>query len=90
MTKCIQRGLSQADFLSKEMIILTPRQIEILTLMTSGKSNYEIAAKLYISPFTVKTHLQNIFKLINVSSRSQAIVWAVKNLKIWVRSILFA
>jgi len=59
---------------------LTRREREILVMIAEGASNCEIADKLFISRHTVKTHTHNIFKKINVSSRSQAASWAVKNL----------
>jgi DNA-binding CsgD family transcriptional regulator len=45
-----------------------------------GATNEEIGDKLCISPHTVKTHLYNIFKKINVPNRIQATLWAAKNL----------
>lgn len=59
---------------------LTDREKQLLALLTECKSNEEIAEALFISPHTVKTHLYNIFKKINVPNRLQAILWAAKNL----------
>jgi DNA-binding NarL/FixJ family response regulator len=53
---------------------LTDRQTEVLGLMASGKSNRDIAALLGLSEGTVKIHLTAIFKLLGVSSRTQAMV----------------
>ena len=64
---------------SKESL-LTPREIEILTMISIGAKNEEIADKLFISPNTVKTHIYNIFKKINVPNRLQAALWAAKHL----------
>ena len=63
-----------------EASILTPREIEILSLVAIGAKNEEIAEKLYISSNTVKTHIYNIFKKIDVPNRLQAALWAAKNL----------
>jgi len=58
---------------------LTAREIEILELITIGTTNERIAEKLCISKNTVKTHIYNIFKKIDVPNRLQAALWAVKN-----------
>lgn len=50
---------------------LTPRERELADLVFQGFSNREIAAKLFISLPTVKSHLQNIFKKLNVTSRTE-------------------
>lgn len=51
---------------------LTPREIEILEWVRNGKTNIEIGMILGISAFTVKNHLQRIFKKMNVTNRAQA------------------
>jgi len=59
---------------------LTDRETEILSLISAGAKNDQIAEELCISPNTVKTHIYNIFKKIRVPNRLQAALWAVKNL----------
>ena len=61
--------------------LLTRRELEILALAGSGATNDEIAAQLCISPHTVKTHIYNIFKKIDVPNRLQATLWAANNLR---------
>ncbi|MFZ1983483.1 MAG: response regulator transcription factor [Desulfatitalea sp.] len=51
---------------------LTARQKEILELVTTGRSNQEIAQKLHVSPHTIKTHIYAIYKKLNVRSRLEA------------------
>jgi DNA-binding NarL/FixJ family response regulator len=61
---------------------LTSREIEVLLLITDGMINKEIAKKLYISEKTVKNHISNIFKKLDVNDRTQAAIYAIKhNLK---------
>jgi len=58
---------------------LTSREIEVLKLIAEGLLNKEIAARLYISEKTVKNHVSNIFKKLNVYDRTQAAIYAIKN-----------
>ena len=58
---------------------LSDREIEVLKLVASGLENAEIAAKLYISPKTVKNHLSNIFMKLQLENRIQAAVYAVRS-----------
>ena len=59
--------------------ILTKRELEVLKLLAEGLFNKEIAYQLSISEKTVKNHVSNIFKKIEVSDRTQAAVYAIKN-----------
>lgn len=63
-----------------EIEALTGRQKAILSLIASGASNQSIADTLCISTHTVKTHIYNIFRKIDVPSRTQAALWAAKHL----------
>ena len=58
---------------------LTDRELEVLILVAKGMFNKEIGITLDISERTVKNHLSNIFKKIEVSDRTQAAVFAIKN-----------
>ena len=54
--------------------VLTPRQREVLALLAEGKSNKAIATELGLSPGTVKVHMTRIFKSLNVSNRTEAVI----------------
>ena len=58
---------------------LTKRELEVLKNLSIGMYNKEIAEKLDISERTVKNHISNIFKKIEVTDRTQAAVFAIRN-----------
>lgn len=58
---------------------LTRRELEVLIQVAKGMFNKEIAIALNISERTVKNHISNIFKKIDVSDRTQAAVFAIRN-----------
>lgn len=58
--------------------MLTTREREILALLADGLANKQIAARLGISPNTVKTHLELLFEKLGVSSRAEAVASGVK------------
>ncbi len=74
-----QRLEEKNNFLNNQEDALTKREIEVLKLLAEGLFNKEIAYMLSISEKTVKNHVSNIFKKINVSDRTQAAVYAIKN-----------
>lgn len=60
-------------------VMLTDREKEVLQEMSYGKRNVEIAAALYLSEGTVKTHVHSILQKIGVDDRTQAVVWAFRH-----------
>jgi len=75
---CIPQALMQKLVTGISSETLTDREAEVLQLLADGKSNKEIGAKLFISEFTVKGHLRNIFTKLNVLSRTEAISAATR------------
>jgi DNA-binding CsgD family transcriptional regulator len=62
-----------------EMHGLSPRELEVLRLLASGRTNRDIAAKLVVSEHTVARHVQNIFAKLGVSSRTAATAFAFEH-----------
>lgn len=58
---------------------LTARELEILQLIVDGKSNREIGKSLFISEKTVKNHITNMLRKLNLSDRTQAAVFAIRH-----------
>ena len=52
---------------------LTHREAEILRLVAQGYTNREVAARLYISPLTIRTHLEHIYEKLGVGNRTEAV-----------------
>jgi DNA-binding NarL/FixJ family response regulator len=57
---------------SAKLEILTPREMEVMALISHSMTNEEIADKLFLSPKTVKTHLRNIFEKAGIRNRVEA------------------
>jgi LuxR family transcriptional regulator of csgAB operon len=73
-------GISSDSFKVRERKSLTHREIQIVSLLASGAGSKDIADILAISDNTVRSHLYNIFRKINVSNSVQAANWGVNNL----------
>ena len=58
---------------------LTPREVDVLALITQGLSNQEIAEQSYLSINSVKTYIRSAYRRIGVTSRSQAVVWCLQH-----------
>jgi NarL family two-component system response regulator LiaR len=70
--------LSQAKERDRRAETLTAREIEVLQLLAFGHTNRDIAERLYISPDTVKTHLEHIFEKLGASDRTAAVAEALR------------
>ena len=68
-----------APAVASELNKLSPREREILTFIARGNSNKEIARELDLAESTVKIHVQNILRKLNLTSRVQAAVFAVEH-----------
>lgn len=79
LTPALNAGLASKTMIDDKVNELTRREVEVLKLIAEGLFNKEIAATLDISERTVKNHVSNIFKKIDVSDRTQAAVFAIKN-----------
>jgi DNA-binding NarL/FixJ family response regulator len=57
---------------------LSSREAQVISLVRDGMTNQQIAERLELSPLTVKNHIQNILRKLEVSNRAQAVAKAVK------------
>ena len=58
---------------------LTERELEVLRLIAQGMSNKEIAAKIFVAEWTVRTHVSNILGKLHLASRTQAALYALRS-----------
>lgn len=79
MMPLLNANMQEKSNVKKKISELTRREIDVLKMIASGSFNKEIASTLNISERTVKNHVSNIFKKIEVSDRTQAAVFAIKN-----------
>ncbi|MBW0177394.1 response regulator transcription factor [Sediminibacterium sp.] len=76
MEKIVYRDTSLPFELNQKLVYelgISSREMEVLQLMATGLSNQEIAAQLFVSPNTIKTHLARLFEKLDVGKRVQAI-----------------
>ncbi len=71
------------EFVLHAPVPLTAREMDVLQLLSEGLSNKEIAAALHLSPRTVNFHLDNIYSKLGVGSRTEAVIYALR--QGWVR-----
>ena len=79
LVPALNNRLVSRDIDKEKINSLTKRELEVLIEVANGMFNKEIATSLNISERTVKNHISNIFKKIDVSDRTQAAVFAIKN-----------
>lgn len=82
LSELLVKDINSKDEKSKESLLiesLTKREYEVLTLIAEGMNNRDIAEKLFISEKTVKNHVSNIFKKIDVTDRVQAAIFTFRN-----------
>jgi len=79
LTPLLNSSLVERDVMKDKLSDLTKRELEVLKVLTNGLFNKEIASTLGISERTVKNHVSNIFRKIQVSDRTQAAVFAIRN-----------
>lgn len=84
----IERTRRKPSKINQSQHLLTRREKQILNLTSTGATNTEIANQLNVSLHTVKTHIYNLFKKIDVSNRIQAVNWAKDNLSDLQESII--
>ncbi len=58
---------------------LTPREREVVALLTEGLTNAQLAERLYISPRTAAVHVSNVLSKLGMGSRTEVAAWAVRN-----------
>lgn len=69
----------EVALIQNKMVKLSAREVEVLKLVVEVYSNIEIAAKLYISPNTTKTHVRSLMSKLGADDRVQVAVIAIRN-----------
>jgi DNA-binding NarL/FixJ family response regulator len=75
----VRRLLERVEGRTVLGLTLTPREFEVLTLVAEGLARDEIARRLFISPKTVGTHIEHIFRKLGVHTRAQAVSLAYEH-----------
>lgn len=74
----ILKVIDEKGNLPHERNILSRRETEVLKEIVKGQSNKEISEALFVSEKTVKTHVSHILNKLEVSDRTQAVIYAIK------------
>jgi DNA-binding NarL/FixJ family response regulator len=74
ITHFVDRARAAPAGPSERLAALTPRELEVLTLIARGRSNGEVAEEMHLSAGTVRTHISRIFAKLNLRDRVQAVI----------------
>ncbi|MDX1588489.1 MAG: response regulator transcription factor [Oleiphilaceae bacterium] len=74
------RSVSSVVSVSASMPELTPKELKVLRALCAGANNDEIAKKLSVSTHTVKSHLSNLYRKLNVKNRLEAVLWGKQSI----------
>lgn len=75
----VVRGVTTESSMEAERAALTPREAEVVGLIASGLSNHDIACTTGLSINSVKSYIRGAYRKIHVTTRSQAVLWALRN-----------
>lgn len=68
-----------ADGVDSELAALSGRERDVIELIAAGRSNQEVADTLFVTINSVKTYIRSAYRRIGITSRSQAVIWAVQH-----------
>ena len=74
-----RRGSAQEEKLARELRVLSPRELEVLTLVAEGRTNQEIADRLVISIKTVQAHRANVMEKLGLHDITQLVRFAIRH-----------
>ena len=74
----LMREINRPSDLPSAREPLSARELEVLKLVAQGKTNHEIAARLFLSEWTVSAHVRNILGKLHLANRTQAALYALR------------
>jgi DNA-binding NarL/FixJ family response regulator len=79
VTAPVVSTLPKSEWANQSKMDFTDQEAVVVSLLSMGHTNEEIAQQLFVTRNTLKTHLRNIYGKLGVSDRTQAAVWAIRN-----------